>query len=216
MKILIFLLIALLTLPLMAQKQTGEWLINNAIIQRHLDSDIVGGNELVEGTWGWFFACDTTNSWSANAASGAAFSRDSLYHVFGFDADGGSTGDDYAHLNFVIPANYQVDSASVKLYWYHLDDDGAAADVVEWMGTCQAVGVGENLFAAGTAMTAVETICTASDSALYTTVLDIEVEAIAAGDLCELKIGVDESDSELDSGELAYLIGAYVSFYFKE
>ncbi len=72
----------------------------------------------------------------------------------------------------------------------------------------------EDLFAAGTAMTHVATTCTVSDSALYITNLDPEVETIEAGDL--ITIWVDESASNLDSGELAHLIGVLVEYEAKD
>lgn len=219
--VLAFLLVA----PVFGQKITGEWLINNSIKQRHLRDDIVGGNELVEGTWSWWFPVSADSvaagyyagsGWATDEAAPATATRDSFYVVYGFDADGGSTGDDYAHLKFPIPAQYETDTAEIVLYWFHLDDNGATTDSVEWIGTCQAIGEGEDLYAAGTALTAVYEMCSASDSALYMTTLNIEVETIAAGDLVELKIGVDESDSQLDTNEKAYLLGAMVNVSFKK
>ncbi len=166
---------------------------------------------VLNGTAGWVL--DTSNPpnvvWSGSAGTGQI-------QAFGFDADGGSTGDDIAYLTFVCPEDYKTDSMELYLYWYHLDNDGAATDSVAWDGTVQAVGSGEDLFAAGTGMTVVYTICSQSDSALYITNLDPEVETIAAGDLITIKLFCDESTSQLDSGERAYLIGVLVEYEAKE
>jgi hypothetical protein len=197
------------------QKMDGRLLMNNTVKRAALADDIIGAAEMVEPSWSWFSMCDTTNAWSADASAPAAFSRGVQYNRFGFDADGGSTGDDYVHLKFMVPAQYTPDTATMTLYWYHLDDNGAITDVVKWQGTVQAVGAGEDLYKTGTALTAVTTTCTASDSALYETTLNLEAEDIAAGDLVEVKFGVDESASSLDSGELAYLVGVLINFNFK-
>ena len=102
------------------------------------------------------------------------------------------------------------------LYFYHLDDDGGAADVVVWDGTVDAIGSAETLFGSGTAMTAVSTTCTASDSSLYIANLDPEVETVASGDLIFVQIFADESACSLDSGERAYLIGVLVEWEAKD
>lgn len=163
-------------------------------------ADSTDSSGLSQGIGGWVL--DGTNPPTAQEYSGT----NGIIYAWGFEADGSGT-DDQVFLTFPVPQDYEPDTGDIYLYWFHLDDDGAAADGVTWDGTVQAVGEGEDLFAAGTGMTAVEEICAQSDSALYITGLDIEVEDIAAGDLLTLTIFCDVSASELDAGENAHLIG---------
>lgn len=209
-----------------AQWVNGKWIRGESfILNRWFNSGIIGGEELEENEWSWWMpvAADSGKAMLQGiggwALDGSAPPNVTVQggHIlaFGFDADGGSTGDDVVYLTFPIPAQYETDSLRLDLYWFHLDDNGAITDAVSWDGTAQAVGTGEDLFAAGSAITAVATTCTASDTALYITTLNPEVETIAAGDLVTIKLWCDESACSLDSGERAYLIGILVRFCFK-
>ena len=169
------------------------------------------GSVVLQGTGGWTLDASVPPNvvWTAATTKGSIC-------AFGFDADGGSTGDDVVYLSFVCPDDYETDTMELYLYFYHLDDDGGAADVVVWDGTVDAIGSAETLFGSGTAMTAVSTTCTASDSSLYIANLDPEVETIASGDLIFVQIFADESACTLDSSERAYLIGVLVEWEAKD
>ena len=231
MKKLIVFLLLVFTSSLFAQYKTdGRRIWKGTVKNEALDSSAVDGGVMLEatryiwfpvaadsgvanlhGTAGWVLDTTAPASWAltGTAATGQI-------QAFTFDADGGTTGDDLVYLTFVCPDDYETDSMELLLYWYHLDDNGGITDVVDWDGTVQAVASTEDLFAAGTAMTHVATTCTVSDSALYITNLDPEVETIEAGDLITIAIWVDESASSLDSGELAYLIGVLVEYEAKD
>lgn len=205
----------------------GKWIRGRSFIEnRWFPGQVIGGEELEENEWGWWVPVSAdsgasvvlrgTGGWALDSSAPPSVAvQGAQMLVFGFDADGGSTGDDVVYLSFPIPAQYETDSLRIDLYWFHLDDNGAAADTVTWDGTAQAAGEGEDLFAAGTAMAAVTEVCTAADSALYITTLNPEVETITAADLVTIKLWCDESASSLDSGELAYLIGVYIRLHIK-
>jgi hypothetical protein len=193
--------------------------------QKFADGSIEG-KILYEGSWEMWFPCAAdsgstvgavrgTAGWALDATNKPTLKHDILGTHYGFDADGTGT-DQYAYLTFTIPSNYDVDSMEFYLYWYHLDDNGGETDTVKWQGAVQAVGAGEDLYAAGTAITAVYVTCTLVDSALYVTTINPEVEAIASGDLVTFKIGTDISACQLDSSENAYLIGVRVVFQMKD
>ena len=192
---------------------TNSW-VDDKFQDAAIPNDKLVNNELsqwfpVQADSGATIILRGTGGWQLDASNPPVVAVDLAGMTFGFDADGTGT-DEYVTLTFPVPANYAVDSLSLRLYWYHMDDDGEATDVVKWQGTCQAVGAGEKLFLAGTALTAVTATCATSDSTLYITTLNPEVEVIAPYDLVTIKIGVDISESDLDSGELAYLLGVLV------
>lgn len=133
--------------------------------------------------------------------------------TYTFDADGGSTGDDFAYATFCAPINVEDDSMNITLYWFHLDDDGGTSDDVVWQMSYRAENSAETVAATGyTSLTNVTTTCTAGDSTLYLS--KFTGFTIKPGDLISLKLGVDESASGLDSGETADLIGIRVDYYF--
>lgn len=222
-------LFALMIVLLMVSTVSAQWvdgrrIMKGTIKNTSLAADIIGGEEMEEPSWSWWVpvaadSCDSdgyrgANGWYLDASNPPTVGTGLLGQYFAFDATSGGT-DEHAYFNFAVPAQYEPDHATVNLYWYHADDDGAAADVVEWQGALQAVALNETLFVAGTALTAVEHVCAKGDSFLYVTTLNLEVEDIAAGDLAALKIGVDCSDSELDNSERAYLIGMLINWYIK-
>lgn len=213
--------------PAEAQWVNGKWIKAGTVKDEAFASAAIAGSKLVENEFAWWFpACVDSGStagvlkgsggWALDGSAPPTVVFSTQGTAFAFDADGGSTGDDIVYLTFPVPANYQTDSLSIKLFWYHLDDDGGATDSVCFDATAQSVAHGEDLFAAGTAMDAVYTMCTASDSALYVTTVNPEVETITIDDLVTIKLWVDESASQLDSGEKAYLLGALVRIRFKD
>jgi len=125
-----------------------------------------------------------------------------------FDADGGSTGDDHAFINWHVPDGYVVDSARLNVcYTFSTAED--AADEAQFDFTVNAVGAGEALDAAGTALadqTTVVSDASADNGKLHVTQYNIEVEDIAVDDLVVIKVTVDESASALaNSGTLDVL-----------
>lgn len=230
-KFLGFLMIAALVLafcaPAEAQWVNGKWIRPHSVNDDVFASAAISGKKLVENEFAWWFPVDAdsgtvsktlsgSGGWVLDGSAPPTVTSGGVGMKFGFDADGGSTGDDVVYLTFPIPANYAVDSLSIKLFFYHLDDNGGATDAIVWDGTFQAVGSNEDLFAAGTAMDAVSTTCTNADSVLYIATLNPEVETVDINDLCTLKLWCDESACSLDSGELAYLLGALVIIRFKD
>lgn len=133
--------------------------------------------------------------------------------TFTFDADGGSTGDDFAYATFCAPINVEDDSINITLYWFHLDSDGATTDDVVWQMAYRTENSAETVAATNyTSLTNVTTTCSGGDNTLYLskfTGFTIEPE-----DLISLKFGVDESESELDANETADLMGIRVDYYF--
>lgn len=114
-----------------------------------------------------------------------------------FDADGGATGDDWAWYQWVVPAGYVADSATITLYWVHTGAE-TALDAVTWDGTINAVAQGEDYSAAGTGMAAVaDTSTDGTANLVRDTDLNPEVEDIAVGDLVMIGIFCDESGSAM-------------------
>jgi hypothetical protein len=112
-----------------------------------------------------------------------------------FDANPNATGDDICYIQWVVPDGYVVDSAALNVYWSH-DTAEDLADECVIDGEVNAVAAGEAIDAAGTACAAVTSViadATASAGTLVKTVLDIEVETIAVGDLVTIKFFFDES-----------------------
>lgn len=204
---------------------------DGSIDDEHLSTTAVDGGNMLEATrqiwfpasadssandgWvasgGWTF--DTSNPPSVEVVGTAGTGQ---IKTFIFDADGGSTGDDICYLSFVVPDDYETDSMELYVYFFHLDDNGGATDTVAFDGTVQAVAEGEDLFAAGTGMTVAYETCAQSDSALYVLNIDPEVEVITAGDHLTIQLFVDESASQLDSGEHVHLIGVLVEYEAKD
>jgi hypothetical protein len=233
--IILFVLLLVPTLVFSQKWRDGRWLRNGSvdsdayadgsIDDEHISATGVDGGNMLEATrWMWFGVPGDDSTGGAWALDGTnpptveLFGTDGscVMWTLGFDADGGSSGDDVAYLTFPCPDDYETDSMELYFYWLHLDDNGATTDSVEWVGAVNAVADGEDIMAAGTAMTAVYDMASAADSALYIVNLDPEVEAIVAGDLITIEISVDESDSQLDSGELAHLIGVKVTWEAKD
>ncbi|MCP4493201.1 MAG: hypothetical protein GY820_38755 [Gammaproteobacteria bacterium] len=231
----LFIIILLLLLPALvfgqARKRFNGGLIWNGTVNsdaftdggiddEHLSATAVDGGNMLEATrTEWFPAREMTVDGTAPAAAATnGTSAQSQVEVYGFDADGGSTGDDYAFLTFVVPDDYETDSFSAVLIWETEDTDAAATDSVEWVLTVNAVANGEDRDAAGTAATATKVPVSGANEPNYiiTTSIDIEVEAIVAGDLVTVNISVDESDSMLDSGETADLIGILLKWEAKD
>ncbi|KPK42747.1 MAG: hypothetical protein AMJ65_07175 [Phycisphaerae bacterium SG8_4] len=122
-----------------------------------------------------------------------------------FDADGGSTGDDIAFLNWTVPDGYVADSARLNV-WYSFSTAEDAADEAQFDFTVQACAAGEALDAAGTALADQTTVIAAGNTdngKLHITQYNIEVEDIAVDDLVIIMVTVDESASALaNSGTL--------------
>ena len=196
---------------------------------------VIGGVQLVEATRQIWFPASFDSCSTAGVLQGrggyflpssnpASVTNQANFATFIFDAYSSDT-DDNLYLTFVCPDDYKTDSMELYLYWFHLDDDGAVGDSVCWDGTVQALASaatdsGTSAFAAGTGMTAVYTNCAYSgpgsdattDSLLYITNLDPEVEVIAANDLVTVGLFVDASATQLDTGEHVYLIGVLVKY----
>jgi len=222
--IFVFLLIPIL---LFAQYNIdGRRIYNGTVKNAALATSAVDGGVMLEATRVMWFpisidSLTTTGvqgsgGWFLPSANSAGVTNQNFFRTLTFDADGGTTGDDIAYLTFVCPDDYETDSMELYLYWFHLDDDGAAADEVTFDGTVNAIADAEDCLGAGTGMTAVADVAASSDSALYIVNLDPEVETITAGDLVVIQIFVDESASSLDSGELVRLIGAKITYEAKD
>jgi hypothetical protein len=138
------------------------------------------------------------------------------FRALGFLADSTTANDNKAYLTFVCPDDYKDDSMELYLYWYHTM--GATADYIQWYGATQAITNGEALFAAGTAITGVQTACSTKNYCLITN-LDPEVEELDPGDLIQIKIAVDNLNTGYanpTSGARAWLIGVLVEYEAKE
>lgn len=128
--------------------------------------------------------------------------------VIAFDADGGSSGDDIAFFSWLVPDGYVADSARLNVaYTFSTAED--AADEAQFDFTVNAVGAGEALDAAGTALADQSTVvgdASADNGKLHITQYNIEVEDIAVDDLVTIMVAVDESASALaNSGTLDVL-----------
>lgn len=122
------------------------------------------------------------------------------FDALGFDADGGTTGDDIVFISWVVPDGYVVDSGRLNVYWSFPNAETDGDDVVFDM-TVNAVAAGEVMDAAGTAFTEGDTDIAvgASQGKLFVTQLNFEVETIAVGDVVTIKFWVDESASDLNA-----------------
>lgn len=125
-----------------------------------------------------------------------------------FDADGGSTGDDLAFINWVVPDGYIADSARLNVY-YTFSTAEDAADEAQFDFAVNAVAAGEAVDAAGTALADQATViadASADNGKVHVTQYNIEVEDIAVNDLVTILVSVDESASALaNSGTLDVL-----------
>ena len=196
----------------------GRWMNNNSI----------GGNKLVEQTSliGWFpVEGDTADTdqgdgpWAMDSSAPPTLTWwGDQWPVYGFDADGGTTGDDIVYLEFVIPADYEVGSLELYFYWFVTEKAAAATDEVEWNASVHVMGSADTLVQTDSSITAIAAVTTAKDSNLYITNMDPETSDIVytAGDLVRLKVWVDESDSGIGSGEKAFLRGIRVECERKE
>ena len=227
MKKLIFVFLLIPVLLFAQYNVDGRRIYNGTIPNAALSSTAVDGGVMLEATRVMWFPISVDSGstagvlqgaggWFLPSANSAGVTNQNFFRTLTFDADGGSNGDDIAYLTFVCPDDYETDSMELYLYWFHLDDDGAATDTVTFDGTVNAIADREDCLGAGTGMTAVTDIAVSSDSALYIVHLDPEVETIAAGDLVVIQIFVDESASQLDTGELVRLIGAKITYEAKD
>jgi len=206
----------------------GSTQITNAsIANADLATTAVDGGVMYEATRYMWFPCTADSAANDGWKGAGAWTLDGTnpptvvelfgtdgtakFTTFGFEADQSGT-DDVAYLTFPCPDDYEANSMELYLYWFHLEDAGAATDTVEWQGAVNAVANGEDLMVGGTALTAIKAVATAIDSALYITNIDPEVEDIVAGDLITVELSVDVSDSDLDTGENAHLLGVKVTW----
>ena len=242
MKKVIFVMVLLLVPVLLSAQynQDGRRIFPGTITNTQIENNSVDGSEMLEGTRYLWFPCTLdsmandgfvgSGAWTTDGSNGAGgeivgTAGTGQIRTFIFDGDTTSGDDDYAYLTFVVPDDYETDSMELYLYWFHLDQDGAATDSVYWDGTVQAVASAEDLFGAGTGMTAVLTVCAQGDSALYITNLDPEVEALVSGDLVTIQVFVDGTvsfgagvflEDGLDSNEDVHLIGALIEYEIKD
>lgn len=194
---------------------------------KDLEDDSVDGAKVYEQTEEQWFPCgDGTNGgWTLDGTNPAAAATlgtngQALCKVLNFDAFS-TDADDVAFLTFVMAQNYKVDSATLTMVWAHTDADNGADEELCWDGAVNAVepsaSTPEAFDAAGTAMVAVVTaVAAASSGKLYQTVLDIEVEAIAAGDVVTVMLWLDASACEIDTAEHVQLLGALLKWSKKE
>jgi len=123
-----------------------------------------------------------------------------------FDADGGVTGDDVAYITWKVPDGYVTDSARLNITYSFDTAEDTDANEAQFDFTVNAIGSGEAIDAAGTALADQTTVITAATSdagKLFTTQYNIEVEDIVIDDLVHIEIAVDESASTLvNSGTL--------------
>ena len=150
----------------------------------------------------------TIDGTAGPAAAVIGTSAQSQQDTLQFDADGGSTGDDYAFVVWHVPDGYVVDSARLNVcYTFSTAED--AADEAQFDFTVNAVAPGEVLDAAGTALADQTTViadASADNGKLHVTQYNIEVEDIAIDDIVVINVAVDESASALaNSGTLDVL-----------
>ncbi len=118
-----------------------------------------------------------------------------VWQVLQFDADGGSTGDDFVRFAWVVPDGYIVDSGRMNVFW-SCESAETALDTATFDMTVLAVTPTETVDATPTAFTAVSDITWAGAAdQVYSTQLNFEVVAIAVDDIVYFDFWVDESAS---------------------
>jgi len=206
-----------------------------------LGPGIVGGAQLTDATLGelWIpVQWDSGATAVAPAVPGGPWSfgadnyplcvligTEPAYKVFGFDADGGSSGDDTVFVSFPCPANYKDDTMEIFLYIFHMDDNGAITDSLVIGGSVAVFATAStdstvDIWDTGTAMTAYADVIgisgpgsdTSADSMLHIINLDPEVVDIDPSDWIKVMIYFDESRCDLDSGEECYLYAIRVTW----
>ena len=124
--------------------------------------------------------------------------------VLQFDANPGGN-DDVCYVEWVVPEGYVTDSAALNVYWsFSTAETNTDECVID--GTVNAVAPGEAVDAAGTACAAVTSViadASADNGKLIKTILDIEVETIAVGDLVTILFFFDESACLMDASGTA-------------